>query len=65
MIISKPVPRLESWSSKKAQQFVFDFAAHEDRLDPDDMSTPICKAVEPSYLQMLLDWPKKPEWIEV
>jgi hypothetical protein len=25
----------------------------------------MCKAVEPSYLQMLLDWPKKPEWIEV
>ena len=61
MIISEPVPRLGEWSSASAQQFVFDFAAHEDRLGPEDMSTPMCKAVEPSYLQMLLDWPKKPE----
>ena len=65
VILSEPVPRLKAWSSEEAQKFVFDFADHDGRLGPDDAKTPMCKAVEPSFLRMLLDWPMKPEWVEV
>ena len=65
VIISEPVPRFQVWSSEEAQIFVFDFASHQNRLGPDDAKTPMCRAVDPNYLQMLLEWPKQPDWIEV
>ena len=44
---------------------VFGIASHQNRLGPDDAKTPMCRAVDPNYLQMLLEWQKQPDWIEV
>ena len=65
VVISEPVPRFKVWGAEEAQTFVFDYGSYCDLLEPGDAKVPMCRAIQPSFLQLLLGWDEPADWIEV
>ena len=52
VVISEPVPRFKVWGAEEAQTFVFDYGSY--LLEPGDAKVPMCRAIQPSFLKLLL-----------